>query len=298
MSFEFKEEHLAAMIPTNKNVSSWYKAMMEIFPKYEINTPNRIVGFVAQCAHESANFTALEENLNYKEATLLKIFPRYFGAGKRNAAEYAGKPEKIANYVYMDEFRTSKMGNVKEGDGWLFRGRGLKQLTGRENYTNFGKSVGMTAEEAAVYVATEKGAIESACWFWNAKKLNAIADSGDIVKMTKVINGGDIGLADRKARWEKGLAVLGGKVSVAPVKPQITDSVTHSAPASGLDLTEALNIGSRGETVKALQAKLGLSPADGVFGPNTKRAVKEYQAKNGLVADGVAGPKTLAKLLG
>ena len=298
MSFEFKEEHLAAMIPTNKNVSSWYKAMMEIFPKYEINTPNRIVGFVAQCAHESANFTALEENLNYKEATLLKIFPRYFGAGKRNAAEYAGKPEKIANYVYMDEFRTSKMGNVKEGDGWLFRGRGLKQLTGRENYTNFGKSVGMTAEEAAVYVATEKGAIESACWFWNAKKLNAIADSGDIVKMTKVINGGDIGLADRKARWEKGLAVLGGKVSVAPVKSQITDSVTQSAPASGLDLTEALNIGSRGETVKALQAKLGLSPADGVFGPNTKRAVKEYQAKNGLVADGVAGPKTLAKLLG
>jgi putative chitinase len=298
MSFEFKEEHLAAMIPTNKNVSSWYKAMMEIFPKYEINTPNRIVGFVAQCAHESANFTALEENLNYKEATLLKIFPRYFGAGKRNAAEYAGKPEKIANYVYMDEFRTSKMGNVKEGDGWLFRGRGLKQLTGRENYTNFGKSVGMTAEEAAAYVATEKGAIESACWFWNAKKLNAIADSGDIVKMTKVINGGDIGLADRKARWEKGLAVLGGKVSVAPVKSQITDSVTQSAPASGLDLTEALNIGSRGETVKALQAKLGLSPADGVFGPNTKRAVKEYQAKNGLVADGVAGPKTLAKLLG
>jgi putative chitinase len=300
MSFEFKEEHLAAMIPTNKNVSSWYKAMMEIFPKYEINTPNRIVGFVAQCAHESANFTALEENLNYKEATLLKIFPRYFGAGKRNAAEYAGKPEKIANYVYMDEFRTSKMGNVKEGDGWLFRGRGLKQLTGRENYTNFGKSVGMTAEEAAVYVATEKGAIESACWFWNAKKLNAIADSGDIVKMTKVINGGDIGLADRKARWEKGLAVLGGKVSVTPTPAnlKITNTTSQSASSSDLDLTEALNIGSRGETVKALQAKLGLSPADGVFGPNTKRAVKEYQAKNGLVADGVAGPKTLAKLLG
>jgi putative chitinase len=86
MSFEFKEEHLAAMIPTNKNVSSWYKAMMEIFPKYEINTPNRIAGFVAQCAHESANFTALEENLNYKEETLLKVFPRYFGPSpKRNA---------------------------------------------------------------------------------------------------------------------------------------------------------------------------------------------------------------------
>jgi putative chitinase len=287
MSFEFKEEHLAAMIPTNKNVSSWYKAMMEIFPKYEINTPNRIAGFIAQCAHESNNFNNLEENLNYKEATLLKVFPRYFGAGKRNAAEYAGKPEKIANYVYMDEFRTSKMGNVNEGDGWRFRGRGLKQLTGRENYTNFGKSVGMTAEQAADYVATEKGAIESACWFWNAKKLNAIADSGDIVKMTKVINGGDIGLADRKSRWEKALAILGGKVSVAPspVNPQITDAVT-----------QAVKRGSTGETVKKLQAALGLK-ADGVFGISTEATLKSWQAKNGLVADGVAGPKTLAKLL-
>jgi putative chitinase len=293
MSFEFKEEHLAAMIPTNKNVSSWYKAMMEIFPKYEINTPNRIAGFVAQCAHESNNFNNLEENLNYKEETLLKVFGRYFGpAPKRNAKEYARNPEKIANYVYMDEFRSSKMGNVKEGDGWRFRGRGLKQLTGRENYTNFGKTVNMTAEEAAEYVATEKGAIESACWFWNAKKLNAIADSGDIVKMTKIINGGDIGLADRQKRWEGALAVLGGKVSVAPVKSQITDSVTQSAaPAT------TVKRGSQGETVKKLQAALGLK-ADGVFGIGTEASLKSWQAKNGLAADGVAGPKTLAKLLG
>lgn len=293
MSFEFKEEHLAAMIPGNKNVSSWYKAMMEIFPKYEINTPNRIAGFVAQCAHESANFTALEENLNYKEETLLKVFPRYFGAApKRNAKEYARNPEKIANYVYMDEFRTSKMGNVKPGDGWLFRGRGLKQLTGRENYTNFGKSVGMTAEEAAVYVATEKGAIESACWFWNAKKLNAIADSGDIVKMTKVINGGDIGLADRQKRWEGALAILGGKVSIAtaPTKASVTES---SAPSASTTVKR----GSQGETVKKLQAALGLK-ADGVFGIGTEASLKSWQAKNGLTADGVAGPKTLAKLLG
>lgn len=288
MSFEFKEEHLAGMIPTNKNVSAWHKAMMEIFPKYEINTPNRIAGFIAQCAHESNNFNSLEENLNYREETLLKVFPRYFGPGKRNAAEYARNPEKIANYVYMDEFRTSKMGNVKEGDGWRFRGRGLKQLTGRENYTNFGKSVGMTAEQAADYVATEKGAIESACWFWNAKKLNAIADSGDIVKMTKVINGGDIGLADRKDRWEKALAILGGKVVAAPkaTNSQITDSVTQTVKR-----------GSTGDTVKKLQAALGLT-ADGVFGIGTEASLKSWQAKNGLTADGVAGPKTLAKLLG
>lgn len=292
MSFELKEEQLAAMIPTNKNVAMWHKAMLEIFPKYDINTPARIAGFVAQCAHESNNFNSLEENLNYSEASLLKVFGRYFGpAPKRNAKEYAKNPEKIANYVYQDEFRSSKMGNVKPGDGWLFRGRGLKQLTGRENYTNFGKSVGMTAEEAAAYVATEKGAIESACWFWNAKKLNAVADTGDITKMTKIINGGDIGLADRKKRYESALAILGGKVSAAPAKS------APSAAKSDLDLNTTLTVGSNGATVKALQEKLGIG-ADGAFGLGTKRSVKDWQSKNGLTADGIAGPKTLAKLLG
>lgn len=291
MSFDFKQEHLAAMIPTNKNVAMWHKAMLEIFPKYEINTPNRIAGFVAQCAHESNNFNTLEENLNYSEAQLLKVFGRYFGPSpKRDAKEYAKNPEKIANYVYMDEFRVSKMGNVKPGDGWLFRGRGLKQLTGRENYTNFGKSVGMTAEEAAAYVATEKGAIESACWFWNTKKLNAVADTGDIVKMTKIINGGDIGLADRKKRYDAAIAILSGnKVPTAPVLKVVS--------SSGLDLTTTLNVGSTGDTVKALQTKLGLN-ADGTYELRTKRAVKDWQAKNGLTADGVAGPVTLKKLLG
>ena len=291
----FKEEHLAAMIPGNKNVSSWYKAMQEIFPKYEINTPNRIAGFIAQCAHESANFTALEENLNYKEETLLKVFSRYFGtgAGKRDAKEYARNPEKIANYVYMDEFRKSKMGNVKEGDGWRFRGRGLKQLTGRDNYTAFGKTVGMTAEEAAEYVATEKGAIESACWFWGAKKLNAIADSGDIVKMTKVINGGDIGLADRKERWEKALAILGGKVSVAPAAKAAPATAKAAAPASAEPTT--LRLGSKGKIVEKLQAALNLK-ADGDFGPATEAKLKEWQSRNGLAADGIAGPKTLGRL--
>jgi putative chitinase len=187
----------------------------------------------------------------------------------------------------MDEFRVSKMGNVKPGDGWLFRGRGLKQLTGRENYANFGKSVGMTAEEAAVYVATEKGAIESACWFWNTKKLNAVADTGDIVKMTKIINGGDIGLDDRKKRFEKALSVLGGEAPVAPV--------VKSTVPSDLDLSTTLTIGSTGNTVKALQTKLGLS-ADGAFGLGTSRAVKIWQAKNGLFVDGVANAATLKKM--
>ena len=297
MTFEFKEEHLAAMIPTNKKVAMWYKAMLEIFPKYEINTPNRIAGFVAQCAHESTNFTALEENLNYSEAQLLKVFGRYFGpAPKRNAAEYARKPEMIANYVYMDEFRVSKMGNVNPGDGWLFRGRGLKQLTGRENYTNFGKSIGMTAAEAAVYVATEKGAIESACWFWNRNKLNTVADADDIVRMTKIINGGDIGLADRKIRYDAAKKILSSNVTQStPVKPAASPTlVSVSIPIAPAPI---LRRGSSGDVVKKIQAKLGL-PEDGEFRLSTEIAVKKWQMANNLTADGIVGPKTLERLLG
>lgn len=283
--FELTKEMLGAMIPGNSKLDMWYDAIVEIFPKYDINTPERMAGFIAQCAHESNNFKSLEENLNYSESALNRVFGRYFGTGgtKRDAKEYARNPEKIANYVYMDEFRKYKMGNVKEGDGWLFRGRGLKQLTGRENYTKFGKTVSMTAEQAAEYVATEKGAIESACWFWKTSKLNAIADKGDIVKMTKKINGGDIGLADRTKRYNAAIEIMGGKVPPKNKKKSI-EYVTVS-------------VGSNNDTVKAVQAKLGLT-ADGIFGPGTKRAVKQFQAENGLTADGVAGPVTLKKLLG
>jgi putative chitinase len=286
MSFKFKftKEQLAALIPGNKKVDEWYDALVDILPKYDITTEARVAGFIAQCAHESGNFMTLEENLNYKEETLLKIFGRYFGPGKRDAKEYARNPEKIANYVYMDEFRSSKMGNIKEGDGWRFRGRGLKQLTGRENYTNFGKSVNMTAEQAADYVATEKGAIESACWFWNAKKLNAVADTGDVVKMTKIINGGDIGLADRQSRYKKAMEVFGGKVDLKAV-PVTEDS----------DTPPVLKKGSKGEWVKKMQKVLGATQ-DGDFGPGTEKAVKAWQEKNGLTPDGVVGPKTLAKM--
>jgi putative chitinase len=289
----FTRDHLAAMIPGNPRVDAWYAALIEILPKYGINTPRRVAHFVSQCAHESNNFRSLEENLNYSADALTRVFPRYFGAGKRDATQYARQPEKIANYVYMDQFRTAKMGNVNEGDGWRFRGRGLKQLTGRDNYTRFGKSVGMTAEQAAEYVATEKGAIESACWFWDTNKLNTIADTDDVVLMTKRINGGNIGLEDRQQRYNRALPLLEGRTPVPAAAP----APAAAAPAGGIDMTTVLRVGSRGETVKAVQAKLGLT-ADGAFGPGTERAVKAWQAANGLTADGVVGPKTLARLLG
>jgi putative chitinase len=281
------EAQLAAMIPTNKEVGEWCAALNEMLPKYGITTDKRIAGFISQCAHESMDFRVLEENLNYKEATLLRVFPRYFGPGKENAADYAGKPEKIANYVYMDKNRSKAgaLGNVNEGDGWLFRGKGLKQVTGRANHAAFGKTVGMTAEQAAEYLLTTKGALESALWFWGSRNLNEVADTGDVIRLTKIINGGDIGLADRQARYAKAMAALGGKIDI---------SVPAAAPAAS---TGVLRVGSKGHDVKRMQVALRIT-ADGDFGPGTEAALKKWQAANGLTPDGVAGPKTLAKLLG
>ena len=289
-------DQLRAMIPTNKEVGAWCAALNEMLPKYGITTDKRIAGFISQCAHESMDFRVLEENLNYKEATLLKVFPRYFGPGKENAAEYAGKPEKIANYVYMDKNRSKSgaLGNHKENDGHFFRGKGLKQITGRSNTTAFGKTVGMTAEEAAEYLLTKKGALESALWFWGSRNLNDVADTGDVVKLTKIINGGSIGLADRQARYAKAMAALGGKVS-APAPAPAKAAPTPAPAAVG---NETLKRGSTGALVKQVQEKLGIDPADGIYGFWTSNVVKKWQADNGLVADGVAGPKTLAKLLG
>ncbi|MEN9760680.1 MAG: hypothetical protein RI906_506 [Pseudomonadota bacterium] len=282
-------DQLRAMIPSNKEVEEWCAALNEMLPKYGITTDKRIAAFVSQCAHESLDFRVLEEALSYKTETLLKVFPRYFGPGKENPDEYARNPQKLANYVYMDKNRSKAgaLGNVKENDGWAMRGKGLKQVTGRANHEAFGKTIGMTAEEAAAYLLTKKGALESALWFWDSRNLNEVADAdtGDVTRLTKIINGGNIGLSDRQARYTKAMAALGGRVS--PPAP----ASAKAAPV------ETLRKGSKGEGVKKMQAALRIK-ADGDFGPGTEAALKKWQARNGLTADGIAGPRTLAKLLG
>ena len=280
-------EQFSAMIPSNKDPKAWYDAAIPMFEEYEINTPNRIAGFMAQTSHESLDFTRLTENLNYSEKALNSVFGRYFGKGKnkRDAKDYARNQEKIANYVYQDEFRSKRgaLGNTNPGDGWLFRGRGIKQLTGRNNYAAFGKSVGMSAEEAAGYVATEKGAMESACWFWKKNKLQKWADKGDNKGLTKAINGGTIGLEDRNSRWDNCLAILGGEM---PKKKAAKASKGGS---------RTLRKGMKGDDVAKMQKALGIT-ADGVFGFGTQTTVKKWQKMNGLVADGIVGPATQAKM--
>ena len=284
--FDFTKGHLAEII--SADADDWYDALCELLPKYGITTERRVAHFLSQCAHESGGFKRLEENLNYSAKALRAVFGRYFGnSPKRDADEYHRKPEMIANYVYMDEYRKYKMGNVNEGDGWLFRGRGLKQLTGRHNYTKFGESIDMSAEQAAEYVATPSGAIESACWFWDANNLNDIADTDNVVKMTKKINGGNIGLEDRQKRYSHAMEVLGMSVEDLGADDSSVEDI--------LDDIGVLRKGAKGEGVKLMQEALGIG-ADGDFGPGTERALKEWQSANGLVADGVAGPATFEKL--
>jgi putative chitinase len=205
---ELTKQQLKELLPKNPYIDHWFSALAQLLPDYEINTPQRIAAFIAQCSHESGGFTALQENLNYKPATLRKLFGKYFPTDAL-AEEYCSKPNKqaaIANRVYA-----SRMGNGDEtsGDGYKYRGRGLIQLTGKSNYIAFADSLEISPEEASDYLATFEGAAQSACWFWEANNLNQWADKGDIVTLTKRINGGTIGLEDRIKHYEHALHVLG-----------------------------------------------------------------------------------------
>ena len=204
INFDFTQEKLAKCLSRNKNTAALYEAFSTVLPRYEITTIERVAAFLAQCGHESADFTVLKENLNYSAEGLSKVFPKRFPTVAA-AQPYTRNPEKIANKIYAD-----RMGNGPEasGEGYRYRGRGAIQLTGKENYTKFATSVDKSLDEAVAYTETLEGAIESACWFWTTNKLNTLADATDIVGLTKRINGGTIGLEDRKHHFENNLIVL------------------------------------------------------------------------------------------
>lgn len=199
-TFDFTPEKLAACIKKNKNPQEWFDGLYEQLPKFAIVTPARVAGFVSQCQHESLDFTVLTENLNYGAKGLMSIFKKYF-PNEALAKQYERKPQMIANRVY-----SNRMGNGDEasGDGWTFRGRGLVQLTGRSNYTQCSRDLfgdDTLVEDPDVVANTPAYAVLSACWFWHKNRLNDICDRGDVVLLSKRINGGTIGLADRIHHW-------------------------------------------------------------------------------------------------
>jgi putative chitinase len=277
LKFNFTQSQLAQLLPSNLYIEQWYHALSKILPDYDIDTSLRVAAFISQCSHESAEFTVLKENLNYRAEGLMRTWPSRF-PNTDMAQQYAMKPEMIANKVY-----SNRMGNSDEasGDGAKYIGRGLIQLTGKDNYKRFAESIRKPLEDIPEYLLTFEGAVQSACWFWQDKKLNEWADVSDVLTLTKRINGGVNGLADREKKYAYALQVLSSN--------DYTNQITSS--------TVVLRRGSRGNAVATMQLKLGLT-ADGDFGPATERALMEWQRSNGLVPDGVAGPATLAKLIG
>jgi len=276
-AFTFNSNMLEELLTGNNQPDDWFKIMCKVLPKYEITTVERVAGFIAQCGHESRDFSVLTENLNYSASALNKIFPKYFERAGRNAADYHRQPEAIANIIYANRMGN---GDTASGDGWYYRGGGILQLTGFNNYSQFGAYIGISAQSAAEYVRTKEGALESACWFWKENNLNRYCDRQDIVGLSKRINGGTHGMDDRKERYIKAMDVLGGDLE-----------------SSKINLNVILKEGSRGPTVALVQEKLGIT-SDGIYGPGTGRAVKRWQKKAGLVADGIVGPTTIKALLG
>lgn len=179
---------------TSFDILQQYTPILNSFmPDYEIDTKFRVAMFLAQCGHESGGFRTIQENLYYRADRLLQVFPRYFNASQAQA--YANNPERIANRVYAN-----RMGNGSEssGDGYKFRGRGLIQITGKSNYSALAQELKLSLDDTTNYLLTPEGAVESACWFFEKNGCNQKSDYEDVVGVTRIINGGENGLADRR----------------------------------------------------------------------------------------------------
>ena len=197
-------EYLMAATGSNReNAEKFLPFIQGACKAYDITTPKRVAGFLSQIGHESGGLAMLEENLNYKAETLMRVWPKRFPT-LEFAQQFARNPQKIANSVYAN-----RMGNGDEasGEGWKYRGRGLKQLTGKDNYRAFSKAIGTDFVADPDLLLQPVNAALSAGWFWSANNLNALADNGDVPGMTKRINGGTIGLEQRQALYAKAMAV-------------------------------------------------------------------------------------------
>jgi putative chitinase len=212
-------QHLRAAGVSQELAERWLPHVKAAFDRFGINTPMQVAAWIAQCAHESAGFKTLTENLNYSADTMAVVWPSRFAVlgpdkkpvkvkGKNQPNKFAlalhRQPEAIANTVYANRMAN---GNIESGEGWKYRGRGLKQLTGKDNYTRCGQGLNMDLVGNPDLLLTPEGASLSAAWFWSTNKCGPIADSGDFVALTKKINGGTIGLEDRQKRYNAVLAV-------------------------------------------------------------------------------------------
>lgn len=268
---------LQVLLPANNHIDKWYPLVKELFPRYGLNESHqeRIAAFVAQTGYESSDWNILYEDLNYSAAALNRVFRKYFANAGVSPYDYRRNPEKIANRVYAN-----RMGNGPEesGDGWKFRGRGIIQLTGKDNYQAFADYLNKPLEQTIEYVASRTGALESSLWYWTHNGLNNLADMLDIRNITFRINGGYHGYYTRKQKYLFAMDVLSGDL----------DDYT-------VNTNQILRLGSHGETVRAAQELMNIE-ADGIFGPATFAAVVDFQKQHNLKVDGILGPVTLKRL--
>lgn len=205
-AFNFTQDKLQEMLPANREVDQWFPILANHLDFYQINTVQRAAAWIAQCAHESLDFTATHENLNYRAETLMKVWPHLF-PDEATAQQYGGNAEAIANRAYAN-----RMGNGGEesGDGYRFRGRGIVQITGHDNYRACSQAVFGDDRllQSPDWMETKEGCVVGACWFWTAHGLNDWADADNIKEITHRINGGFIGLEDRQAKYNNFCNIL------------------------------------------------------------------------------------------
>lgn len=206
-------EYVMAATGANRaNAEKFLPFLQGTCKAFDITSPKRIAGFLSQIGVESGGLSTLQENLNYKVDSILRMFGRH-RITEDDARKYGridggqkANQEMLANLLYGGEFGRKNLGNTEVGDGWKYRGRGLKQLTGRSNYKRCGADLGMDLIGNPDLLLEPVNAALSAGWFWSTNGLNAIADTGNVVAMTKRINGGDIGLAQREALFKVAIA--------------------------------------------------------------------------------------------
>ncbi len=205
-NFNFTEDKLKAALPNIKDSSEWMKSVKKLLPVYGITTKERVAMFLAQTGHESLDWTILEENLFYRSETLLRVFPKYYKT-KADADAHAKKPALIANRVYANRMGN---GDTASGDGYTFRGRGILQITGKNNYARCSNGLygDLRLLKMPDLLKTKDGSVGSAAWFWSVNNLNTVSDKQDIVTASRIINGGTNGLDDRKSRYNRIMKLL------------------------------------------------------------------------------------------
>lgn len=210
------EQLMACTGSTREHATKFLGPIEDAMGLYEITEPRVVAGFLSQIGHESSNLSVLTENLNYRAAALLTMFSRQrISVEDANrygrTTEQAAQPEEIANRIYGGDWGAKNLGNTEPGDGWKYRGRGLKQLTGRSNYRACGEALGLNLIEDPDQLTQPLPAALSAAWFWASRRRLSIDDAaqqGDVRKMTKLINGGDLGLAQREVLYTAALRAL------------------------------------------------------------------------------------------